>query len=671
MSHTLGTDHEVDYGYGDAKPASRGRALSGMGDEISVMSRDRSRSQSRGRSIPRRMSIKTPTRSKKGIVMDPLAMSPGGNKTLNKFFNNESSTSLNSVGSSAAGHCASGSAGLNFEDDLSVVEDEAMMLRDSTQIETNDSHDRQRPHSHRGTKESGNGRNRSENKMRNHHKSSHSNKIESSDTKSSERSHKDRHHSNCKSPQKSRSRGQVQGDSDREKSPHGNKHNKHGFSSSNRSDEEERRNGVKKSTSSDALKSEKHRGTKTSSKLRAPSHSPKAKKKAVRRESNNTNSEKEQKQRKKDHSDSDSSGSSDSDSDDSSSSDDSQDDKHMQGGKVGSVMQFDPLAAGGTVKVGQKEGKNGISEFSDPVGDAQRLQGHKKKPVFSFLDGECSSDDEFNKESKKTKQRGVAKHKSSSPKLSSREKPSASSSSTRKKSERTSSKNEKYAEKETEKQPEKKFDVTLMSMSGFNSTTCHFCHKDVGPMIMQCMSCKEMYFCQKCLRKGVVGPHQQECAQRKVEQREQRADAARQRVSKARSMPDLDLGPPASEITKRRKPKKSASATDTPLITKDSESLFDKQPLLVKQSDDNGDEEDDPDNPSKSPRKKLGIGKFFGGLGKKKKNDDDDNNKKNEGPVDDDDESSVTGIARKASLFRRQPSRTHHALMDDDSNGSM
>ena len=240
-----------------------------------------------------------------------------------------------------------------------------------------------------------------------------------------------------------------------------------------------------------------------------------------------------------------------------------------------------------------------------------------------------------------------------------------------KKIERASSRIEKHVEKEPDKKTEKKFDVTLMSMSGFNSTTCNFCHKDVGPMIMQCMSCKEMYFCQKCVRKGVVSPHQQECAQRKVEQREQRANDARQRVSKARSMPDLEQDTPGAATEKRRKPKKSASATDPLPLTKDSESLFDKQPLLTKKSDDNCDDVD-PDSPTKSPRKKLGIGKFFGGLGKgkKKKNDDDDPNT-NEGAVDDDEDSSVAGISRKAGMFRRQASRNQHTLLDDDSLESM
>jgi len=159
---------------------------------------------------------------------------------------------------------------------------------------------------------------------------------------------------------------------------------------------------------------------------------------------------------------------------------------------------------------------------------------------------------------------------------------------------------------------------------GFNSTTCHFCHKDVGPMVMQCMSCKEAYFCQKCMHKGWWKPHQQECAQRKVDERE-RSTQERKVVKAHKSMPNLGKSPT------RNPPRKSSS---------------------------------------------LRIGKFFGGLGKGIKGDDEENcDNSNSG----DDNASVTssnnnpGISSSRNRRRlfRLPSRVNQHQMLDGDDSSM
>ena len=329
-------------------------------------------------------------------------------------------------------------------------------------------------------------------------------------------------------------------------------------------------------------------------------------------------------------------------------------------------MQFDPLAKSGAVEVGQKKvKKGGISEFSDPVGDAQRLQQHTKKPVFSFLDSDCSeseSDDSSKPVTKKAAavqkggvkksqsmrpkststskdkaEGGVKKSQSMRPKSTSTSKDKAASGSRRvkktekKKSESSLSTSSMRSLKQSEEAAQKSKD-DMMSAFGFNSTTCHFCHKDVGPMIMQCMSCKETYFCQKCLRKGMVAPHQVECAQRKLDEKERKSQA-RRGVKAHKSMPDLGSSAPvAGDRPKRRKPKKSSSLqvdstdTTTTLPSKDTETPpQEPDPFEVQHEAVLSD-----GSPVKSPRKMMGIGKFFGGLGKgkgnKSKEEEDDNN---------------------------------------------
>lgn len=652
---------EVDYGYGDAAPSSSNRGRSNLKEDHK--SRDRSRSASRGRSVGRHKSMKTPSGGgKKYAVMDPLAVSATASK-LNNLFN------------------TSGGGSGNLEpDDQSAAEDAAMMFPESTKIEADEPHENSR---HQRQKE---GRSRTERKTRTHQRSR---KQESE--KSEKPKHRHRRTSKSPTHHRHRTADKSSGDineilksptrsphgssskllrsprsphrSNSDKTPH--RHHHHHHHSSTKRDKE--RGRTKKSSSDTKL----HQGKTIESKqkLRAPSLSPKTKKKCLRRKPSDSSGV---------------AGSDDTDNSSSSSdSDDSSNSSSSSASDGNTVMQFDPLASGGTVEVDQKERKDGISDFSDPVGDAQRLQCQSKKPVFSFLDSDCSDDDDDDdRGGKKGAKKGGAgrsshgkKQASGRPKIS-----SAASSRRNKNPEKVKKKaKEKEKEKEKPKTEETTYASTMLSMSGFNSSTCHFCHKDVGPMIMQCMSCKETYFCQKCMRKGLVAPHQQECAQRKVDEREQRSSEARRRGVKAHnSMPVLrkETPAPTEKEKKRRQPKKSDSAPlDPQTFTKDSQSLFHKKPLMGEVSDPlpvHQEEVDDMDeSPTKSPGRKLGIGKFFGGLvkGKKKKNGGDDDNNNDDGSGDDDDDASVSSMARK--VFRRPSMADRHQLMDDDSYSSL
>ena len=165
---------------------------------------------------------------------------------------------------------------------------------------------------------------------------------------------------------------------------------------------------------------------------------------------------------------------------------------------------------------------------------------------------------------------------------------------------------------------------------GFNSTTCHFCHKDVGPMVMQCMSCKEAYFCQKCMHKGWWKPHQQECAPRKVDEKERNLQE-RKVVKAHKSMPDLirSSTPVIGGRAKCNSPRKSSS---------------------------------------------LKIGKFFGLLGKGK-NSKDGGEEDRDNSNSDDDNTSITSSNNNSGtsssknrrrLFRRPSRANQHQMLDGD-----
>ena len=227
-------DH--DYGFGDAaspattKSITRGRSSPRGRDDhasLNIRDRSRSRSQSRGRSVPRRMSIKTPTRSKMCVVVDPLSMT-SSKQTLNSFFNDSGSNSTSSLSSPSTArgvaNCSAVTGGLELEEDHSEAEDEAMMLPDSTQVETKEhENNRQKHHHQHGTKDASGGRKRTEVKMRNHNKPPPRSKTESSDATPGRS--KDRHH---RTSSKSPSRHQQQQQQHPTKSPHSHRSRVHG-----------------------------------------------------------------------------------------------------------------------------------------------------------------------------------------------------------------------------------------------------------------------------------------------------------------------------------------------------------------------------------------------------------------------------------------------------------
>lgn len=641
------------------------------------------------------MSLKTPTRSsKKCAVVDPLSFSSNQLKNL-------------------------------FSDRLDVGGDDqtvASELEDAAFLPQSNENflvpEKQNPRTR------SEGKTRTEDKRRNHHTTSRSSK-DGDNHKKSHNNHPQlqspvRHHHHDKHSDENEHHRHVGASS---------KSKPHGHANGKRIDQD-----VKTSPAHPKKILSKHKSLKASppSRLREPSLSPerKKKKKVSRRpvssdessddddddsssssSSNNNNNSSSSKLSSRDSGDNDNSTS------DSSNNADSSDEQ--------TVIQFDPLA--GTVQVEQKKGKNGISEFSDPVGDAQRLNSkNTKKPVFSFLDSDGSDTEEEKKKrvskTKKSERTSSSKHvvKEKTSKhvvkekahhvLSSKEEAIATKEKEKEKRKTTKRAKEGHVGKEEalkkEKKPKephfvkddaKKSQDDMLSAYGFNSSTCHFCHKDVGPMIMQCMSCKETYFCQKCLRKGFVASHQQVCAQRKVDERELEkekrhlraqksttdlpgdmiSESPRRHIKSHKSMPDVGKPSPSTdpERSKRRKPKSAENA-----LSKDSERLFHKEPLMhehtpAMEHDPYGAQhkqsmlESTGEGLTSSPtKKKLGIGKFFG-FGKKNSDDADDED--NEGPggydTNTDDDCSVNSKSNRRPRFFRRPSiRDQHQLLDDD-----